>query len=59
MRPIPPSFDTYEDLKYNGQAKLSGIYSLSEINNKISLGSLTRKNKSYMDCLMGQVNPSF
>ena len=34
---IPPTLDTYKDLEYNGEAALSGIYSLSFQNKMIKL----------------------
>jgi hypothetical protein len=45
---IPPSFDTYEDIRYSGQARLAGIHSLSDINSKISLGEFINANKDYI-----------
>lgn len=53
---IPPSLDTFEDLKYNGEARISGVYSLSEINNKISLGRYSKANGKHSNCLFGEVS---
>lgn len=44
---IPPSVDTYEQIKYNGEARLSGVFSLSDVNNQIDLGSIGKSNKQY------------
>lgn len=56
---IPPSLDTYENLKYNGEARLSGVYSLTKTNNKISIGDLVDTNQKTISCLQGEVNNYF
>jgi hypothetical protein len=50
---IPPTLDTYEDLKFNGESKLSGIFSLSEINQKIKLSLDGSTKTKFNDCLQG------
>jgi hypothetical protein len=49
--PVPNSLDTFEDLKYNGEASLSGTFSLSQSNNKIEIGSFGADNSRYYSCL--------
>lgn len=44
---IPPSVDTFEQIKYNGEARLSGVFSLSDVNNQIDIGSIGKSNKPY------------
>jgi hypothetical protein len=53
---IPPSVDTFEEIKYNGEARISGVYSLSKINNKIDIGRIGKTNKEYVDCLSNNVS---
>ena len=54
---IPPTLDTFEDLKFDGQAKLAGVFSLSEINNEIDIGRLAKSSNAYTKCLFGNVSP--
>jgi hypothetical protein len=53
---IPPSIDTFEEVKYNGEARISGVYSLSDINNQIDIGRIGKTNKQYVNCLSNNVS---
>ena len=53
---IPPTLDTFDQLRYNGEISLSGLYSLSEINKEIGLFSLNEGNRDYTKCLAGRVS---
>ena len=56
---IPPSVDTYEQIKYNGEARLSGVFALSDINNQINLGKLGKLNHKFSNCMFNNVSVSF
>lgn len=53
---IPSSLDTYENLKYNGEARLSGVYSLTKTNNKINISNLVDMDQKSISWLQGEVN---
>ena len=44
---IPPTVDTFEHIRYNGEATISGVFSLSEINNEIGLTMLNKASMEY------------
>ena len=52
---IPPTLDTYENLKYNGEARVSGVFSLTNTNNKIEIGKLLDIDQKTISWLQGEV----